>query len=650
MSQRSPRMVRLGAAGIAAAAILAGCLAAPPALAQTGDAPAAADEAGDVLVSESFDSGEIPDGWTVAGGSWSVEDGALVGTSGSEDAKILFGRSAENFSFDVDVTFEKASDSARWLALVLDARADGSVPWQHAALRNGSNAANGVEFAQRTAQSTWNVTDTGSTADPVGIGNTAHLRVEVHGNQGTWYVDGQEIMSTRQLARTADGVQGLIANSSTVRYDNVEVREIDPLPPIALKNPGETGIVAAHRGNSSMAPENTMPAFVAATRAGSDYFEIDIDMTSDGVPVVIHDDTVDRTTDGTGRVRDLTYDEIRSLDAGSWFSPAYAGTQIPSLEEVLTYVENGGADLLLEYKGDWTTDEAQVTLDMIEEHGVAQKVFAQSFSQTTVANLAQVAPDLTLGWLVGGLDQATIDRTVELGADAVNPSGPTAETVAAAHAAGLGVFTWTKDTAGEWQQLTAMGVDGIITNRPDQLVGWNLRYNQGGGAPEEPEQPEPGEQPIAVTIPDAVQPSGEFTWRLRSQDVVSLGTATALGDSYVASGVLNDIEITDTRANPAGTWTLTGQASPFRAGDDEFDASALGWTPEVRAEGAGAAAGEPAVAGSGGLAEASVLASAASDEYKGAGTAVVGAGLSLRLPLGQEAGDYTSTLSVTAIQ
>lgn len=652
MTMRTAHLVRSGAVGAIAATLIAG-LASAPASADIADpppAPASAEDDG-TLLSESFDDGEIPADWTVIDGDWAVEDGALVGTSGDKDAKILFGSHHRDYAIDVDIRFDDARDSARWLALVLDAPADGSVPWQHAALRNGSSAPNGVEFAQRTAGQTWNVTDTGSTAEPIGVGADAHLRVEVRGSTGIWYVDGQEIMRTRQLVRSGDGVLGLIVNGSRVRFDNLVVEEVEPLPAIEHRSPGETGVVAAHRGNSSLAPENTMPAFVAATRAGADYFEIDIDLTKDGVPVVIHDDTVDRTTDGTGRVSDLTLEEIRALDAGSWFSPAYAGTVIPTLDEVLTYVSNGGADLLLEYKGDWSPEDVEMTIGMIGDYDLADRVFAQSFSATTVENVAAAAPDLTLGWLVGGLDQQTIERAAALGADAVNPSAPTPEAVAAAHEAGMGVFSWTHNDASRWADLTAMGVDGIITDRPDQLVGWNLRYNQGGAVPpEEPELAE-NEQALAVSVPDAPRPSGEFTWRFRSQDVVSLGTARQLGDGYVASGVLNDIEVTDTRAHPAGTWSITGRADEFRAGDESFGSEALGWTPAVRHEGAGAVAGEavtPRV--DGGLAESSVLAAAPSDEFKGLDTAVIGADLLLRLPLGQAAGDYTSTLSVTVIQ
>lgn len=652
MTNRRSRLWRIGAVCAATTTVLAGVLA-PGIASASMTAPAATTPVDDrVFLSENFDDGKIPDGWNAVAGSWAVQDGALVGTGGSEDAKITFGENRENFAFEADVTFESAANSARWLALMLDTPADGSVPWQHAALRNGSSAANGVEFAQRTAGNTWNVTDTGSTASDIGIGTTAHLRIEVQDNVGTWYVDGQQIMTTRQLVRTGDGVQGLIANNSVVRYDNIQLSELDALPPISIRRPGETGVIVGHRGNSSVAPENTMPAYVSTTRSGADYFEIDIHMSADGVPVVIHDDTVDRTTDGTGAVSSLTLEQLRALDAGSWFAPAYAGTKIPTLEEVLTYVAGGGADVVIEYKGDWSVEDTQTTVDMIEAAGVENKVFAQSFSTTSVASVAEVAPDLPLGWLTGGIDQTIVDTAKQLGADAVNPSNASAESVALAHDNGLGVFVWTQDSAAAWESLTAMGVDGIITNRPDTLFGWMQRYNQAPPTDEEsPEEQAPGEQDITVSIPEAAQPAGEFTWRFSSQDVVSLGEASALGDSFVATGALNEIEITDTRSNPSASWSLSGQASAFTAGEESFEASALGWTPRLVAEGAGAVAGDAVEAGVGeGLAQSAVLVSAPSDEYKGVETAIVAADLALRLPLGQAAGQYTSTLTVTVIQ
>jgi glycerophosphoryl diester phosphodiesterase len=113
-------------------------------------------------------------------------------------------------------------------------------------------------------------------------------------------------------------------------YANYRARQ--PLPTIA---PNTQPLIIAHRGDSISAPENTMAAFMAAIKNGADYLEIDVRPTKDGVPIVIHDSTLDRTTNGTGAVKQLTYAEIQHLDAGSWFSPEFAAERVPTLEEVL---------------------------------------------------------------------------------------------------------------------------------------------------------------------------------------------------------------------------------------------------------------------------------------------------------------------------
>ncbi|MGM7670996.1 glycerophosphodiester phosphodiesterase [Microbacterium sp. A93] len=243
-------------------------------------------------------------------------------------------------------------------------------------------------------------------------------------------------------------------------------------PLAVLRLPGQAGAIVAHRGYSSAAPENTMPALSSTTAVGAEYFEIDIRLSKDGVPVVIHDSTVDRTTDGTGAVADMTIEQLRALDAGSWFDDTFADTRIPTLDEVLDYVADSGADVVIEYKGTWSAAGIRTTIDMIDAADLENKVLTQSFSQKTVANISKVAPTLPVGWLTDTINASIITTAQQIGADAVNPSRATARSVAQAHRAGLGVFVWTHDEDADWEALTAMGVDGIITNRPDALQKW----------------------------------------------------------------------------------------------------------------------------------------------------------------------------------
>lgn len=256
---------------------------------------------------------------------------------------------------------------------------------------------------------------------------------------------------------------------------------VTTLLPAARTADGARPVVVGHRGSSSVAPQNTLAAVAAAVAAGADAVEIDVQLTRDGHVVVIHDDTVDATTDGTGRVGDLDLAALRALDAGSWFSPAYAGQRVPTLDEVLALLAAApGTDLLLELKDAWTPQDARRVTDALDAAGMAGRVVVQSFWPQTVAALRDVAGHLPRGLLVEqeGVEQHGLDAVVglcgELGAVACNPwDGMTdAALVGRLHDAGLRVMVWTVDDAAGWERVLAAGADAVITDRPDRLAGW----------------------------------------------------------------------------------------------------------------------------------------------------------------------------------
>src|SRR5699024_6379951 len=122
---------------------------------------------------------------------------------------------------------------------------------------------------------------------------------------------------------------------------------------------------------------------------------------ADGVAAIIHDDTVDATTNGTGPVLDYTSETIKELDAGSWFSPAFAGEKVPLFSDLLTFLDSGDApDILLEVKGVWGPDTLGPVLEAIKTSGHANKFIVQSFEVETVALAKELAPDLTRQWLI----------------------------------------------------------------------------------------------------------------------------------------------------------------------------------------------------------------------------------------------------------
>lgn len=236
-------------------------------------------------------------------------------------------------------------------------------------------------------------------------------------------------------------------------------------------------LVVAHRGNSAVAPQNTLAAFESAWRAGADSVEIDVQLTADGEVVVIHDDTVDATTSGTGALAGLDLADVRALDAGSWFAAAYAGQRVPTFAEVVELLlARPGMALLLEVKGSWTMDQVRRLTEPLRDAGLTDRVVAQSFWPETVAALRDADPGLRRGLLVASLEEDLLARCAGLEVMTCNPLGTLLVEdpglVGRLHDAGVQVAVWTLNEPDQWAEAVRLGVDGIITDRPDRLVGW----------------------------------------------------------------------------------------------------------------------------------------------------------------------------------
>jgi glycerophosphoryl diester phosphodiesterase len=230
----------------------------------------------------------------------------------------------------------------------------------------------------------------------------------------------------------------------------------------------------AHRGYSAVAPENTLPALAAGALAGATLIEFDVRTTADGVPVVIHDRTVDRTTGGTGNVWDLTEAEIRALDAGSWFSPGYAGTRVPLLSEVLEVLAE--AALLLEIKPPATLEQVKVIIEMVADRGLLDRTVVQSFDPSVIRLVREAAPDVRRGLLRLRFEADTVDLARELGVVYCNP--PVVDvlddpvTVAALHSSDVAIMPWTANDMSQWPALVGAGVAGLISDRAGEVSGW----------------------------------------------------------------------------------------------------------------------------------------------------------------------------------
>lgn len=233
----------------------------------------------------------------------------------------------------------------------------------------------------------------------------------------------------------------------------------------------------AHRGALRVAPENTMPAFRRALALGADGFELDAKLTRDGVVVVMHDATVDRTTDGKGRVSNFTFEQFRALDAGSWFDFEFRGEPPPTLEEV--FAELGHKAIINVELTNYTTSrdglEARV-VGLVHRHNLARRVILSSFNPFSIRRVKRLDPALPTAILTAP-DMAVWFRRVWLAPlarhEARHPEYTEVNEAYVRYCArrGLRVNAWTPAAEDETpemvQRLAALGVDGLICNRPE---------------------------------------------------------------------------------------------------------------------------------------------------------------------------------------
>lgn len=230
----------------------------------------------------------------------------------------------------------------------------------------------------------------------------------------------------------------------------------------------------AHRGVSTLAPENTMRAFDGALELGCDFIELDVQMTADGRLVVIHDTTVDRTTNGTGRVRNLSWEELKQLDAGEWFNPVFRGEKIPLLEEVLD-AYSGKIGILIELKKPALYPGLiERVAALLKERNLHESkdspIIVQSFDFRALRKFHRILPKIPVGVLISRkkqMKQQVLQKFAAF-ADYVNPKHRLVdpESVACIHRLGMEMMAWSNQKPIQFMPLLCAGVDGIITDDP----------------------------------------------------------------------------------------------------------------------------------------------------------------------------------------
>jgi glycerophosphoryl diester phosphodiesterase len=235
-------------------------------------------------------------------------------------------------------------------------------------------------------------------------------------------------------------------------------------------------LMVAHRGFSGGAPENTMAAFKKAIEIGSDMIELDVHLSKDGEVVVIHDDTLNRTTDGKGKVVSYTLNELKQLDAGSWFGPQFSGERIPTLKEVLE-LTHGQVLLCIELKGgdlgQYTLkDLADRSLQEVEKAGMLSQVLFASFDLSAIERVREKDPGIPVALIYSKSWSSPREVTGGKAIPVLSFLGTvlTQTNVSKAQQQGIKVLVWTLNTEEQIEYFLNMGVDGIITNHPDRLI------------------------------------------------------------------------------------------------------------------------------------------------------------------------------------
>lgn len=220
-----------------------------------------------------------------------------------------------------------------------------------------------------------------------------------------------------------------------------------------------------HRGAAGHEPENTLRSFGRAVELGADMVELDVHICGTGEIVVIHDDTVDRTTDGSGLVKKKTLRELRSLDAGR-------GETIPTLEEVFKLME-GRAGVNIELKALGTAWPVYEAIEEVvgEKEWTLDDILVSSFHLGEILKMHELSNDVRIGVLVTGAPREALEFAESIEAYSINPyfRSTGEEFVELAHESGFKVFTWTVNEPDDIERMREMGVDGVISDYPDRI-------------------------------------------------------------------------------------------------------------------------------------------------------------------------------------
>lgn len=231
----------------------------------------------------------------------------------------------------------------------------------------------------------------------------------------------------------------------------------------------------AHRGGLALGPENTFTAFEKALAEGADGFEFDVHLSRDGQPVIIHDETLERTTNGSGRVAEATLKDLQKLDAGSWFGSEYAGAKIPALAELFEHYKDRNLLFNVELKTEIIPypELAETVLKLVSRFGLEERVIISSYNQDTLKTSRKINPNVRTGLLYALELENPWDRARELGCYSMHPlffylQDP--ETLTRFQREAIPLYPWTVNDPDMMETFLDASLEAIITDYPRELA------------------------------------------------------------------------------------------------------------------------------------------------------------------------------------
>lgn len=428
------------------------------------------------------DNFNLPDGtpsenWHVASGKWQIKNNKLAVDALAGEAFIFFGNNHwQNYTVQVDVTFKKVNDPLCWCSIIFRGNTSGKPPFSQCPIRFAATRQNGTEFAVKTPDK-WQVRRTASADADCAIGRPRKLKVIVKGTEVLFYLDAKPAVASSYCIDRRTGCIGLAASGCIVEFDNFKVTRTPDTPINIPAGPAKCRIIS-HRGLSADAPENTLASFRQSVAQGVEACEFDVRRTKDGFIVLMHDPTVARTTNGKGKVAEMTFAEISSFDAGSWKAPQYAGQTVPLVGEVLDLMDASRQIAVIDIKDPAAVDEV---VELAAKKSMTDRIIVLSKDRKILDRVASLDRNIKRAWLCSDFPISAItpakqarwltDTAIKYDVQIVNVNYMllSPRIIKHLHKRNIKVWTWTVNHPEIIKYLLTWGVDAITTDKPAML-------------------------------------------------------------------------------------------------------------------------------------------------------------------------------------